>query len=200
MIDYLYPLSFLIITYLVSSIPFGLLISKIFLKSDIREHGSKNIGATNVTRVLGKKYGLLTFILDALKGAAMVLLAKIIFDNLVNLDQIILLTAFIAVFGHIFPIYLKFKGGKGVATTVAVILVVNPLIGLLNIIIWFLVFLISKISAIAALSSIIAVNIAAIYLDITISEQLLYLSLLILIVFRHKENIIRLKNGTENKV
>ena len=193
------PYSFLFITYLVSSIPFGLLLAKVFGNKDIREHGSKNIGATNVTRVLGKKLGFVTLILDALKGAVMVILAKKIF-GLADVNNVVLLTALVAVIGHIFPIYLRFKGGKGVATTIAVILAINPILGIATIIFWLLIFWFSRISALSSIFSILLTTSFAFGSNIAIKEVILYLALWILIVIRHKENIIRLKNGTEKQI
>lgn len=192
---------FFVFTYLIASIPFGLVLSKIFSKTDIRNHGSKNIGATNVTRVLGKKLGFCTLMLDALKGIIMIILAKLILSpSPFILERVLILTALIAVIGHIFPIYLKFKGGKGVATTIAVILAINPLLGLCCIIIWIAIFLLTRISAIASISSILAVTLFTIY-DYTNPEQILLLTTLsILILARHKENITRLKNGKENRI
>ena len=156
-------LIFFLISYFICAIPFGLLISKILNKKDIRQHGSKNIGATNVARVLGKKYGLATLILDSLKGAITVILAKNLFALSSNYEKIVLLTAFIAVFAHIFPIYLKFKGGKGVATTIAVILAINPLVGMVVISSWLLIFAFSKISALSSLISTFIAILFAVY-------------------------------------
>lgn len=191
---------FLILTYLIASIPFGLVISKVCKKEDIRLHGSKNIGATNVTRVLGKKLGFITLILDALKGAVMVILAREVFAQSHHLSEILSLTALIAVIGHVFPIYLKFKGGKGVATTIAVILAINPLLGLITIGAWLAVFLITKISAAASLSSLLVASLFAIFSNIAIEQVALYLALFVIVTIRHKENIIRIKNGQENKI
>ena len=197
---YIGPVLFLITTYLIAAVPFGLVIAKIFSTKDIRQHGSKNIGATNVTRVLGKKLGFLTLILDLAKGAVMVTLAKFIFSQANNLNVILALVALIAVIGHIFPIYLKFKGGKGVATTIAVILALNPKVGLVVVLTWLLTFFIFRISAISSLAAIFFANLFAIYDKVALEQLILYFLLLILITLRHKENIIRIKNGRENKV
>ncbi len=193
-------LIFFITSYLICAIPFGLLISKILNRQDIREHGSKNIGATNVARVLGKKYGLITLILDSLKGAVMVILAQQIFSFSNNIEQIVLITALIAVLAHIFPIYLKFKGGKGVATTIAVIAAINPLIGLVTIVSWLITFAITRISAISSLISIFITILFAIYNNSSIEQIILFIILFALVFIRHIENISRIINGKENKV
>ena len=190
---------FLIISYLISAIPFGLLISRLFAGQDIRNYGSGNIGATNVTRVIGKKLGLVTLILDGLKGAAMIIIARIIFSNGENLELFLVLVGGISVIGHIFPVYIKFKGGKGVATAIAVLLAINPVVGLVNILAWLIIFTITKISAAASISSIIIATIFAIYYDVAIHEIALYIFLSALILIRHKENISRILQGKENK-
>ena len=193
-------LIFFLISYFICAIPFGLLISKILNKKDIRQHGSKNIGATNVARVLGKKYGLLTLILDSFKGAITVILAKNLFALSSNYEKIVLLTAFIAVFAHIFPIYLKFKGGKGVATTIAVILAINPLVGLVVISSWLLIFAFSKISALSSLISTFIAILFAVYNQESLLQIILFVTLFILVFIRHIENISRIIHGKENKI
>jgi glycerol-3-phosphate acyltransferase PlsY len=122
---------FLIFTYFFASIPFGLLIGKIFYKKDIRLEGSKNIGATNVFRTCGKIAGILTFLLDGLKGAIPVLIAKSLFQN-----DLYFIVGIIAILGHIFPIYLNFKGGKGVATTILILFAIDVKFGLIGVSIW----------------------------------------------------------------
>ncbi len=190
---------FLIVTYLIAAIPFGLLVSEIFAGKDIREFGSKNIGATNVARVLGKKLGFITLILDGLKGAVMVVIARFIFSYADGLNIFLSLTAAVAVIGHIYPVYLKFKGGKGVATTLAVLFAVNPIIGLVNLISWIAIFLITRTSAISALGAIVITTIFALYSKALTEEILLCIFLMVIIFIRHKENIARIKAGKENK-
>ncbi len=191
---------FLIITYLIASIPFGLIISKTFGKKDIRKYGSKNIGATNVTRILGAKLGFLTLVLDATKGAIMVIIARKLFYNFNYLGHFLSVVAFVAVIGHVFPIYLKFKGGKGVATSIAVITAINPLMGIVSTIIWLSIFLITRISAAASLLSIFFIALFSIYDRVAWEQSILYIALLLLITYRHKDNINRISNGTENQL
>jgi glycerol-3-phosphate acyltransferase PlsY len=190
---------FLISTYAVSSLPFGLIIAKLIAKKDIREFGSGNIGATNVTRLMGKKWGLITLILDGMKGAIMVMIGRYSFSNSANLNLFLVLVAAIAVIGHVFPLYLRFKGGKGVATTFAVLLAINPLLGIVNCMAWLIIFALSKVSALASLSSIIVTIIFALIDKVRVEEIILCAFLAILILIRHRQNITRMLQGQENK-
>ena len=122
---FFYQFLFLVITYLIASIPFGLLLGKVFAKVDIRELGSKNIGATNATRILGKKLGFFTLILDSFKGMLMVIIARFSFYEINNLHLFLVLVSFVSIFSHIYPVYLKFKGGKGVATAIGTIMALD---------------------------------------------------------------------------
>ena len=122
---FFYQLLFLILTYFISAIPFGLVLTKHFLKKDVRESGSGNIGATNVTRVAGKKIGALTLMLDGLKGMIMVIFARFLFSSVNYLHLYLALVSLVAVVAHIYPIYLNFKGGKVVATAIAVLLALD---------------------------------------------------------------------------
>ena len=190
---------FLIITYLICSIPFGLLISKFFIKKDIRNYGSGNIGATNVTRVAGKMPGLLTLILDGAKGAVMIIFARFIFNDVNNYNSFLAVVGAVAVIGHVFPVYIKFKGGKGVATTIAVLLAINPIVGLINAAVWLVIFIITRISALASLVSIITATAFVSYYHTAKAEIILCFFLTVLILMRHKDNIYRLLSGKENK-
>jgi glycerol-3-phosphate acyltransferase PlsY len=191
---------FLVLVYLVSAIPFGLVLAKKFAGKDIRKLGSKNIGATNVARVAGKKLGLATLLLDGFKGAIMVIIARFSFSHSSDLHLYLVLVAAIAVLGHVFPIYLKFKGGKGVATSIAVLFSLDFFVGSIVVLAWIIVFLISRISSVSSLlatfsSIIISWQSGAGY------EQIVFcIFLFLLISIRHKENIVRLKQGKEKKV
>ncbi|MAZ80388.1 MAG: acyl-phosphate glycerol 3-phosphate acyltransferase [Rickettsiales bacterium] len=190
---------FLLITYLISSIPFGLFLGKLFANIDIREHGSNNIGATNVSRIIGKKLGLATLILDGLKGGIMVMIARFIFHDFIYLEILLILTAAIAVIGHIFPIYINFKGGKGVATSIATIIALDPYIGAAICLIWIIAFILFRISAISSISAIFSSLIISLFYN-TISHNIFYFLLFILILYRHKDNIKRLIQGSEKKL
>ncbi len=196
---FLYQLLFLILTYLIAAIPFGLVLTKIFVKKDVREFGSGNIGATNVVRVAGKKIGLLTLILDGFKGAIMVVIARFTFADASGLHIFLVLVGMVAVIAHVYPIYLNFKGGKGVATTLAVLLAIDLNIGLSVIGIWALTFAISRTSSISSIAAIFSSIILSICYETSISQILFCIFLFTLILYRHKENLERLIAGKEKK-
>ena len=187
----------IIVSYLLGSVPFGLLFSKILSDVDVRKTGSGNIGATNVLRAAGKKAAVLTLLADVLKGLLPVLMAKLLFQN----DAVTAFTGAAAVLGHIFPVYLKFQGGKGVATSFGVVLAVAPWTGLLCIIVWLAAAYFWRYSSLAGLISF------AIYPGLTFSASssskpysLLSLFIFGMIYYRHRENIRRLLDGTEPKI
>jgi len=189
---------FLILTYLVASIPFGLVLSLVFAKKDIRKFGSKNIGATNVTRIVGKKLGFATLILDGAKGAIMVLIARYFFYGIVGLDDYLYLIAFVAILGHVFSIYLKFKGGKGVATTIATLLALDLILGAMVVLTWLVFFAILRISAVSALVSMLAALILTIFGEYSIAQTIFMGLVFALIVVRHTENIKKLIKENKN--
>ncbi len=194
-----YQILYLIFSYLVASIPFGLLLSKIFAKKDIREFGSKNIGATNVTRILGKKLGALTLLLDGAKGAIMVIIARFYFFEVNNLHLYLVLVSSVAVLGHIFSIYLKYKGGKGVATAIACLLALDFSVGMLSLCFWILAFSGFKTSSIASLVAIFSSIITSSLFEAPLSQIVFCWFLFILIFIKHKENILRIATGEEKK-
>tara|TARA_Y100000996_G_C22322393_1_gene560910 strand:+ start:165 stop:734 length:570 start_codon:yes stop_codon:yes gene_type:complete len=183
--------------YLVGSIPFALLIPKVFGLGDIRNIGSGNVGATNVLRTGNKFLAFLVLCFDVLKGLFPFILLNLYSEN-IGLLQTIFLCHF-SILGHIFPIWLKFKGGKGVATYIGFLFGINLVLGLCFLITWLAIALVFKYSS---LSSLIASTIAPIYFivknDNYIAIFLIYL--LAVIVIKHHENIKRLLNGTENKI
>ena len=196
---FLYQFLFLVLTYLIAAIPFGLVLTKILAKKDVREFGSGNIGATNVVRVAGKKIGLLTLILDGLKGAIMVVIARFTFADASGLHILLVLVGTVAVTAHIYPVYLNFKGGKGVATTLAVLLALDLNIGLSVIGIWALTFAIFRTSSISSIAAIFSSIILSICYGTSISQILFCIFLFALILYRHKENLERLIAGKEKK-
>ena len=181
-----------ITSYLMGSIPFGFILTKIFLKKDIREIGSGNIGATNALRAGNKLVGYSTLILDIVKAIIPVIYVKI------NYPELIYIASLCAFLGHVFPIWLKFNGGKGVATYVGILFSINILLGLIFVISWGVIFLISRYSS---LSSIIGSLSVPLYLFITTekSSVIFFIIMFVLIFFTHRENIIRLKNKEESK-
>ena len=180
------------VSYLMGSIPFGFVLTKIFLKKDIREIGSGNIGATNALRTGSKLIGYTTLILDIAKAIIPVIYVKI------NFPELIYIASLCAFLGHVFPIWLKFKGGKGVATYVGILFSINILLGVVFVASWGLVFLIFKYSS---LSSIIGALSIPIYLLITneTNSVVFFIIMFVLIFFTHRENIKRLKNKEEGK-
>jgi glycerol-3-phosphate acyltransferase PlsY len=195
----IYQLLFLGLTYAIAAIPFGLVLAKIFAKKDIREFGSKNIGATNVARVIGKKLGFATLILDGLKGAIMMIIARFTFHDIQNLHLFLVLVATVAVLGHVYPIYLNFKGGKGVATAIAVLFALNVSVGFLVICFWILSFCLFRISSISSIIAIFSSIIISTSLGAPGSQIAFCWFLSLLILVRHKENIARLITGEEKK-
>ena len=181
-----------IISYLMGSIPFGFILTKIFLKKDIREIGSGNIGATNALRTGNKTIGYSTLVLDILKAVAPVIYVKIFYQDFLYIAS---LCAFL---GHVFPIWLKFKGGKGVATYVGILFAINIYFGIIFIISWFITFFISKYSSLSSLVG--AASIPIYLLILTQFDQGIFFTIMfILIFFTHRENIKRLKNKEETK-
>ena len=195
----IYQLLFLGSTYAIAAIPFGLVLAKIFAKKDIREFGSKNIGATNVARVIGKKLGFATLILDGLKGAIMVIIARFTFHDIQNLHLFLVLVAAVAVIGHVYPVYLNFKGGKGVATAIAVLFALDISAGFLVICFWIISFCLFRISSISSIIAIFSSIIISTYFGAPVSQIGFCWFLSLLILARHKENIARLITGEEKK-
>ena len=181
-----------IISYLMGSIPFGLILTKIFLKKDIREIGSGNIGATNALRTGNKIIGYSTLILDILKAVIPIIYVKIFFLEFLYISS---LCAFL---GHVFPIWLKFKGGKGVATYVGILVSLNIIFGLVFGVCWLITFFIYKYSSLASLIGSLSIPIFILILEGS-GNVFFYVIMFILIIFTHRENIKRLKNKEETK-
>lgn len=180
----------LLLAYVLGSIPFGLIFAKFLGVKDLRKSGSGNIGATNAMRVGGKRLGSITLIADALKGVLAVLLARMYID----IEYIEYLAAFAAVFGHVYPIWLGFKGGKGVATTIAVLLTIHPGIGLFMCGVWLITFCISRVSAVSSIFSMMCTNLLALLIG-DVYFGLVVCALTILVVYKHHDNIKRLMIG-----
>ena len=181
-----------IISYLMGSIPFGLILTKVFLKKDIREIGSGNIGATNALRTGNKLIGYSTLILDVLKAVIPVLYVKI------NFPDAVYISALFAFIGHVFPVWLKFKGGKGVATYVGILFSLDIIFGLVFGICWLIIFFISKYSSLASLIGSLSIPVYILIFEGS-ENVFFYVIMFILIFFTHRENIKRLKNKEETK-
>ena len=181
-----------IISYLMGSIPFGFILTKTFLKKDIREIGSGNIGATNALRTGNKLIGYSTLLLDVIKAILPVLYVKI------NHPELIYIASLCAFLGHVFPVWLKFKGGKGVATYVGILFTINIFLGFIFCVSWLLVFLVSKYSSLSSLIGSLTIPIYIFFND-QMNNALFFGIMFVLIFYTHRENIKRLKNKEESK-
>ena len=181
-----------VISYLMGSIPFGFILTKTFLKKDIREIGSGNIGATNALRTGNKLIGYSTLLLDVMKAILPVLYVKI------NHPELIYIASLCAFLGHVFPVWLKFKGGKGVATYVGILFTINIFLGFIFCVSWLLIFLISKYSSLSSLIGSLTIPVYIFFND-QMSNALFFGIMFVLIFYTHRENIKRLKNKEESK-
>ena len=186
-----YDLLIIFFSYLCGSIPFGLVISHIFKKDDPRSIGSKNIGATNVLRTSGVMLGLITLILDILKGFIAIKITLMLNSDVVGLSMTFV------IIGHIFPIWLKFKGGKGVATFIGVLLAYNFQLFLLFTFTWLLCALLFKYSSLSAIIALITNLISTIAFDL---NYIYFIIVSFLILIKHFSNIQRLLTGNETKI
>ena len=184
-----------IAAYLIGSIPMGLIFGKLFWKKDLRQYGSHNIGATNAWRILGRKAGLLVFIFDFLKGQLGVLLGACLFAS----PGAMVVGGLFAMLGHMFPIFIGFKGGKGVATGLGVISALMPKVTAIVFIVWLVLTLITRYVSVASIVAAVFTPILAAAFREPIIYFLFALVAAVVIVFRHRENIQRLKAGRENK-
>ncbi len=180
-------------SYLIGSIPFGLIITKIFLKKDIRKTGSGNIGATNVLRTGKKLLAAFTLFLDISKGYVAVLVASIYFADLIYL------AALVCFIGHIFPIWLNFRGGKGIATFLGTLLLISIEFTFIFALVWLVILFIFKYSSLASILSTFIVLVYSFTID-NLSLNFYLFTVLIIVVYTHRENIKRLKNKKENKI
>ena len=180
-------------SYLLGSIPFGLIITKIFLGKDIRKVGSGNIGTTNVLRTGKKSLAGATLLFDVIKGYFSILLTYSFFNDLIYLS------ALICFVGHVYPVWLKFKGGKGVATYLGVIIGISFILGIVFGITWLVIAAIFRYSSLSSILGSMTVWIYSIFLSNEVQSYFLFF-LFIIIFFTHKENIIRLKNSKETKI
>ena len=206
----MYLISFYILVFLLGGIPFGLLISRYWLKIDIRQQGSGNIGMTNVMRVGGKLPGLLTFLLDFGKGSLSIILAKIFVMPMINeieTQKIFLSLAGVTVVcGHVFSVFLRFKGGKGISTLFGVLAVLNLNIGICAAGIWLAIFLWKRISSLSGITMLTVLPLLFLIMPWIKNESpvwsvfFLFLLLSFLLVYKHLENIKRLLRGQEGQL
>ena len=180
-------------SYLLGSIPFGLILTKFFLNKDLRDVGSGNIGATNVLRTGKKTLGALTLFLDGLKAyIAISITYKYFYDY-------IYLSALLNFLGHIFPIWLKLKGGKGIAVFLGILFAFSIKYAIIFIICWALILILTKYASLSSLISTGIIFVYSIYLENSF-ESMFFFIILIIVIYTHRENIVRLRNKTENKI
>ena len=190
--------SLIIIFYLIGSLPFALILTKLSGFGDIRNIGSGNVGATNVLRTGNKYLAFIVLSLDIIKGFIPLIILQVYFEDLSLLNKIIL--GHFAIIGHIFPIWLKFKGGKGVATYIGFLFSINPYIGLLFLILWMAVALSTKYSSLGSLTAILVAPIYFIFINFNLYIGIFFIYLSLIIYLKHSENIKRLLNKTESKI
>ena len=181
------------LSYISGSIPFGLILTNLFLKKDIRKIGSKNIGATNVLRTGNKLIAILTLFLDIFKGITPVLITNYYFPNLIYLSGLM------AFLGHIFPVWLKFKGGKGVATYLGIIFALSFKLGSLFCLTWLIIIFITKYSSLSSIISALIIFLIS-FLGNNSELNLFLFIVFVIILYTHRKNIVRLKNKTEDKI
>jgi glycerol-3-phosphate acyltransferase PlsY len=180
-------------SYLLGSIPFGLILTKIFLDKDLRDIGSGNIGATNVLRTGKKSLGFFTLLLDGLKAYISISITFIYYPDYVYLS------ALLCVLGHIFSVWLKFKGGKGIAVFLGVLFTLSIKLAIIFIICWSLILYLTKYSSISSLVSTGVIFLCSIYLENSL-ESIFFFIILVIVIYTHRVNIVRLKNKTEKKI
>ena len=180
-------------SYLLGSIPFGLILTKFFLKKDIRDVGSGNIGTTNVLRTGKKSLAAATLLLDLLKGYLSVVITNHYFEDLISYS------ALLCFVGHIFPIWLKFKGGKGVATYLGVILALSYKFFLIFGIVWLVLTFLFRFASLSSMISTLIIFLYSYFFENNNFSLILFI-FFIIILYTHRENIVRLKNSSENKI
>lgn len=193
-----------IVAYVIGSINFAVIFSRKFAGFDVREKGSKNAGTTNVLRTVGKKVALLTLVCDILKGVAAILaaiLAKHVWEGL-DITTLKYIAGFMVILGHTFPIFFEFRGGKGVATAIGVLLMLNWKIGLICLVFGLLIIAFNKMVSLGSISAAILFPVLTIFLQENVGLVGIVFSFLIagLVVFNHRSNIKRIKEGKENKL
>lgn len=190
----------IILAYLYGSIPFALVIGKLFYKTDVRNYGSGNLGGTNTGRVLGKKAGIAVIILDASKALLVMLLAKYLCTLLSLNEDLPYICALFCVVGHCYPIFANFKGGKAVSTAIGYFFAVNPLGAILALVVFFIVLKISKYVSLSSVLASLSVLAATPFLDMPLVGKLTTFGIITLLVYRHRENLKRIRQGTESKI
>ena len=196
----MYEILLILLGYLYGSIPFALVIGKVFYNTDVRESGSGNLGGTNAGRVLGKKAGISVIVLDALKAVIIFYLSSYLSLKFNLNPDIKYLAGLACIFGHCYPIFAEFRGGKAVSTSLGYFLCIEPLYAVVAIVVFLLVLKISKYVSLSSISTALIVLCITPFLAVSITAKLCMLVAVILLVYRHKDNIKRIKNHTESKI
>lgn len=198
-----------IIAYAIGSINFSVIFSRKFAGFDVREKGSGNAGTTNMLRTVGKKAAVITLVCDILKGIVSILIALLIgyFVKDVNKAILVQIAGFFAIFGHTFPIFFEFKGGKGVATALGVLFTINWRIGLICLVFALVVMLTSKMVSLGSIAAAVLFPVLTLFMNSNfiveasgIKYFIFSLILALFVIFNHRENLQRIANGTENKL
>ena len=196
----MYEILLILLGYLYGSIPFALVIGKVFYNTDVRESGSGNLGGTNAGRVLGKKAGISVIVLDALKAVIIFYLSSYLSLKFNLNPDIKYLAGLACIFGHCYPIFAEFRGGKAVSTSLGYFLCIEPLYAVVAIVVFLLVLKISKYVSLSSISTALIVLCITPFLAVSITAKLCMLVAVILLVYRHKDNIKRIKNQSESKI
>lgn len=200
-----------IIAYLIGSVNFGVIISKKMAGFDVREKGSGNAGSTNVLRTVGKKAAAITLVCDILKGVVSVLIAVIVGKIVKDINPAILveLAAFFVIVGHTFPVFFKFKGGKGVATSLGIVMLINWKIGLICLVFALAIMALTKMVSFGSISTAVLFSVLVLFannfrdsfiVEFDLSFIVFAIALTALVIFNHRSNLKRIMSGTENKL
>lgn len=187
----------IVLSYVIGSIPFGYLVGKYCKGIDIREYGSGNIGASNSLRVMGTKYALMVLVGDCLKGLFAILFGR--WAITVNIEFYLLLGIF-AIIGHNWSVFLKFKGGKGIATTFGVVLAFYPYIAIIAAVIWGIIVFTTKFAALGSIVSVFSIFLLAFLFKTPLEFKIFTIIIILFAIIRHRNNISRLLHKKENKI
>lgn len=195
-----------LIAYLLGSISFAIIVSKVYAHDDVRKYGSKNAGMTNILRTYGKLPAFFTLLGDFLKGVLAVVIGRWIFSIMgITAFDAGYVAGFFALLGHLYPVYFGFKGGKGVLTSLGIILVVNPLVFFILLIIFLPILFITKIVSLISITGALLYPVITLVVDLCLRKPALFDVLFaalfsVIVIYKHKDNIRRLLNGTEKRI
>ena len=198
--DIMISIILIILSYLYGSIPFALVFGRLVYKTDVRNYGSGNLGGTNTGRVLGKKAGVAVILLDASKALLVMLLTSYLCSLLKMNNDLAYICALACVIGHCYPVFANFKGGKAVSTAIGFFMAVNPIGAVLALVVFFIVLKLSKYVSLSSVLASSSVLFAIPFLNMSMTGKIVTAAVILLLIYRHKENLIRIKNGTENKI